>query len=215
LRQPGEALGPGQIYNSNRFMMVAALRQPWIRMTVLGAVEDDPDRLRETLDQASRQSDLIVTTGVVSVGEEDHMTTQLRRAGGHVEVMKIAMKPGKPLTVGTLSKAVFIGLPGNPVAAFTTWKIFGQTVARRMSGQRAQANSAGRGDRNFLPVPRSAGIPACADRGHIGDRRPRIELLDRGFSAKISLICHSDGLAVIPAGAPQVATGARLEFIPL
>lgn len=217
LRQPGEALGPGQIYNSNRFMMVAALRQPWIRMTDLGAVADDPDRLRETLVQASREADLIVTTGGVSVGEEDHMTAQLRRAGGHVEVMKIAMKPGKPLTVGRLGKAVLLGFPGNPVAAFTTWKIIGQRVASRLSGQRDTARRGVQAEviETFFRRPGRQEYRPARVVGASGDGCPRIELLDRSFSAKISLICQSDGLAVIPAGTAQVSAGTRFEFIPL
>lgn len=217
LRQPGEALGPGQIYNSNRFMMVAALRQPWIELADMGAVADDPDRLRETLVRAADSADLIVTTGGVSVGEEDHMTTQLRRAGGHVEVMKIAMKPGKPLTVGTLSKAVFIGLPGNPVAAFTTWKIIGHLIAARLSGQRDTAWPGVQAEvtETFTRRPGRQEYRPARIVGASGNGQPRIELLDRSFSAKISLICQSDGLAVIPAGAAQVSAGARLEFIPL
>jgi len=217
LRQPGEALGPGQIYNSNRFMMVAALRQPWIRMTDLGAVEDDPNRLRETLVQASRKADLIVTTGGVSVGEEDHMTAQLRLAGGQVEVMKIAMKPGKPLTVGRLGKSVLLGLPGNPVAAFTTWKIIGQRIAARLSGQRDTARPGVQAEvtETFTRRPGRQEYRPARVVGDAGDGCPRIELLDRSFSAKISLICQSDGLAVIPAAAEQVSVGARLEFIPL
>ncbi len=128
LRQPGESLAPGQICNSNRHILLAALRQPWIDVIDLGAVGDDPTVLRETLSSAANRADIILTTGGVSVGEEDHMVEQLRTAGGKIDVLGIAMKPGKPLSMGRLGGAVFIGLPGNPVAAFTTWRIIGSRI---------------------------------------------------------------------------------------
>ena len=135
LRQPGEDIAPGQIYNSNRFIMIAALRQPWIDLIDLGAINDDPVQLRNALTDIASDVDMIVTTGGVSVGEEDHMVSQLQEAGGRIEVMKIAMKPGKPLSIGLLKDAVFVGLPGNPVAAFTTWKIIGNRIAEKLAGQ--------------------------------------------------------------------------------
>ncbi|MGV6849041.1 MAG: molybdopterin-binding protein [Marinibacterium sp.] len=217
LRQPGESLAPGQIYNSNRFMMLAALRAPWIDLIDMGSVSDDPALLRAALGAAAENADLIVTTGGVSVGEEDHMVAQLRQAGGEIEVLKVAMKPGKPLSVGSLGDAVFVGLPGNPVAAFTTWKIIGSHVVARLSGQDtaepppaqveiAESFSRRPGRQEFRPV-RIVGSSA--------EGRPRVEMLDSSYSAKISLICNSDGLAVIPAESASVAAGDRLEFVPL
>jgi molybdopterin molybdotransferase len=215
LRQPGEALNPGQIYNSNRYMMLAALRQPWAKVTDHGAIEDDPDLLRQTLERVARDADIVVTTGGVSVGEEDHMIAQLRKAGGDIEVLKIAMKPGKPMSMGRLRNAVFIGLPGNPVAAFTTWKIIGAQIAARAAGLRltdlqrpivevAQTTTRRPGRQEFRP----ARIVGFSKSGH-----PRVEMLDRSFSAKISLICKSDGFAVIPAEAKSIQSGDHLEFV--
>lgn len=217
LRQPGEPLNPGQIYNSNRYMMLAALKAPWIDLHDMGAVADDPDLLRAELCKAADQADMIVTTGGVSVGEEDHMVAQLGAAGGQIEVMKVAMKPGKPLSVGTLGKAVFVGLPGNPVAAFTAWKIIGTRVAERLAGQVSGS-----------PVPMQAEIAKGFSRrpgrqefrparvvSSSRDGRPQIEMLDKSYSAKMSLICASDGLAVIPASATQIEAGQKLDFLPL
>ncbi|WP_223427770.1 molybdopterin molybdotransferase MoeA [Tateyamaria pelophila] len=215
LRQPGESLAPGQIYNSNRFILLAALRAPWIDLKDFGAIEDDPARLRDALTAAADEADLIVTTGGVSVGEEDHMVDQLREAGGEIEVMKIAMKPGKPLSVGTLGKAVFVGLPGNPVAAFTTWKIIGSRIAAKLSGQKeaearsplveAAVSSTRRPGRQEYRPARIVGISP--------DGRPRVEMLDHSYSAKISLICKSDGLAVIPANKERIEAGEPFEFV--
>lgn len=217
LRQPGEDLAPGQIYNSNRFIMIAALRQPWIDLIDLGAINDDPVQLRNALTDIASDVDMIVTTGGVSVGEEDHMVSQLQEAGGRIEVMKIAMKPGKPLSVGTLNRAVFVGLPGNPVAAFTTWKLIGHRIAEKLAGKALadrpvmhvevlEGFSRRPGRQEFRPV-KIAGVSL--------DGRPQVEMLDQSFSAKISLICRSDGFAIIPANMDQVNAGDRLEFVRL
>ncbi len=215
LRQPGETLASGQIYNSNRFILMAALRQPWIDVVDLGAVKDEPEVLRETLTRASGQADIIVTTGGVSVGEEDHMVAQLRAAGGKIRVLKIAMKPGKPLSMGRLDNAVFVGLPGNPVAAFTTWRIIGAKVAAKAAGlveksprgavvKAAESSTRSAGRQEFRP----ARIVGVSKSGH-----PRVKLLDNSFSAKISLICNSDGFAVIPAETLNVREGDHLDFV--
>ncbi|SLN11507.1 Molybdopterin molybdenumtransferase [Roseovarius litorisediminis] len=217
LRQPGESLAPGQIYNSNRFILMAALRQPWIELSNMGAVVDDPDALRAALTHAAASVDMVVTTGGVSVGEEDHMVEQLRSAGGRIEVMKIAMKPGKPLSVGTLNGAVFVGLPGNPVAAFTTWKIIGSRIAEEMSGQGTNEVSVSQveASESFTRRPGRQEFRPAKIVGFSPDGRPKVQLLDQSFSAKISLICKSDGFAVIPAHSDRIASGDRLDFVQL
>lgn len=216
LRQPGEPLAPGQIYNSNRFMLHAALDAPWIEVLDFGALPDDPGRLRRALEDAAAGADLLLTTGGVSVGEEDHMVAQFQAAGGTVEVMKLAMKPGKPLTIGTLGTSVFLGLPGNPVAAYTTWSVVGHPVARKMAGM-------------FNPTPRAVHVRAAEGfRRHPGRReyRPvryinpcdktdsRVEFLDHSFSAKVALLCRADGFAIIPADTTEIAPGDPFEFVP-
>ncbi|MDQ2092452.1 molybdopterin molybdotransferase MoeA [Marimonas arenosa] len=217
LRQPGESLAPGQIYNSNRFILMAALRQPWIELSDMGAVVDDPDKLRDVLTRAAETADMVVTTGGVSVGEEDHMVEQLRGAGGKIEVMKIAMKPGKPLSIGTLNGAVFVGLPGNPVAAFTTWKIIGSRIAEKLSGQgdHEQPVSQVVASESFTRRPGRQEFRPAKIVGFSPDGRPQVQLLDQSFSAKISLICKSDGFAVIPAHSERIASGDQLDFVRL
>jgi molybdopterin molybdotransferase len=217
LKQPGEALNPGQIYNSNRYMMLAELATPWALVTDLGAVRDHPNDIRQTLVNAAKTHDLIVTTGGVSVGDEDHVLTQLLAAGGQLEVMKAAMKPGKPVAIGRLFDALFVGLPGNPVAAFTTWKILGLPLAQKLAGQ-AETLMPRRYARLAQAFSRNAGRkeyrPARVIRND-DDALPVVELLDVSFSAKISLICTADGFAVLPAEATGFKQNARVEFIPL
>jgi len=221
LRQPGEALGPGQIWNSNRFQLRAALALPWIEPIDLGAVADEPRLLRAALEQAAARADLVVSTGGVSVGEEDHMPRLLAEAGGTAHVMKVAMKPGKPLTVGRLGKAVYFGLPGNPVSAFVTWRLIGARVAAASAGiarhaplvtmARAAAGEERRPGRiEFRPVRLVGGVslagPACEE--------PRIDLLKPSFSGRVALLCAADGLAVIPAEAARIDEGDLLRFLP-
>lgn len=215
LKQPGENLAPGQIFNSNRFIMIAALNDPSIELIDMGAIEDSPHKLCEALETAAKTADVIVSTGGVSVGGEDHMVAQFRAAGGQIEVLKIAMKPGKPLLVGTLNKAVYVGLPGNPVAAFTTWRIIGSKVVGKIAGSGA----------TIRPRPQVVVATDISRRpgrqeyrparivGKSADGHPLVELLDNTFSAKISLICHADGFAVVPADRDFLYQGDRLDFV--
>lgn len=216
LRQPGEALAPGQIWNSNRFQLRAALAEPWIETIDLGAVADEPGLLRRTLEHAASRADLVVTTGGVSVGEEDHMPRLLAEAGGQARVMKVAMKPGKPLTVGTLGKAIYLGLPGNPVSAFVTWRMIGSCVAARRGGiarlrpvfttvRAATAETRHPGRIEFRPV-RIVGEAASGE--------PEAELLAPTFSARLAMLAAADGLAVIPAAAERIEKGDVLRFLP-
>lgn len=217
LRQPGEALGPGQIWNSNRFMMRAALAAPWIELTDLGAVPDDPAALTEALLSASSKADLVISTGGVSVGDEDHMPRLFRQAGGDIHAMRVAMKPGKPLAVGRMGPSIYLGLPGNPVSAFVTWKVIGEQVAKKRAGladvsPRRMLVRAGF-DRARQPG-RCEFRPARIVR-HDGVGRPVVELLSPSFSARVALLASCDGLAMLPAQAERIAEGDLLEFVPL
>ena len=117
LAMPGEALAPGRIYNSNRFVLRGLLERLGCIVTDLGIVPDDRARTRSALVEAASRADLIVTSGGVSVGEEDHVRPAVE-AEGALELWQIAMKPGKPLAFGHVRSVPFIGLPGNPVSGF-------------------------------------------------------------------------------------------------
>ncbi len=164
LAEPGQPLQPGQIYNSNRFVLGAALRAIGIDAIDLGRCEDSAEATRTLLLEACGQCDCLITTGGMSVGEEDHVRTQLE-ALGQVAFWKIAMKPGKPVAFGQISHAgsdmAFFGLPGNPVSAFVTfgllvrpWLLKSMGAAHylpRRSGAIADFDFDNRGPRkNFL-----------------------------------------------------------------
>jgi len=215
LRQPGDALGPGQIYNSNRYMLRAFLDKPWIELIDKGPVADDPELLEQVLRQACDTSDLIVTTGGVSVGDEDHMPRLFSEIGGQTDVMKVAMKPGKPIMFGRRDHALYVGLPGNPVSAFVTWQIIGsQMMARRAGLHRITPTP----EQAVLaePLQRCAGRqeyrPVCID-GMLPDGTPRLRLMAASYSGRVALLAQADGLAVIPAETETMAKGEVLGFL--
>lgn len=212
---PGEPLGPGQIWNTNRSLLRTALGLPWIALDDLGALPDDPAALSAALMQAASTADLVISTGGVSVGDEDHMPRLLHAAGGSLAVLKVAMKPGKPVTLGRLGDAVYVGLPGNPVSAFVTWKILGAPMAAALGGEVGRARrpeyvraAAGMSRRPGRCEFRPARLTGTAQQGVT-----TIELLDGAFSHRIALLAGADGLAVIPAETDHIREGDLLEFL--
>lgn len=135
LVMPGQPLGSGQIYNSNRYVLRGLLGNLGCIVTDLGIVEDSLQATREALRQAAREHDLVLTCGGVSVGEEDHVKAAVE-AEGRLDAWKIAIKPGKPLAFGHVGNTPFIGLPGNPVSSFITFLLFATPFIKRSQGQR-------------------------------------------------------------------------------
>ena len=143
LAMPGEPLKPGAIYNSNRFVLRAAIQAMGCDCTDLGIVPDRLDATREALRRAAQGNDLIVTSGGVSVGEEDHLRPAVQ-AEGRIEMWQIAIKPGKPLAFGEVNRpdgsaAYIVGLPGNPVSSFITFLLMVRPVLLRLQGATALA----------------------------------------------------------------------------
>ena len=144
LALPGEPLKLGGIYNSNRDTLLACLRSLGCEATDLGIVPDRLDATRDALRKASKDHDLIITSGGVSVGEEDHIKPAVS-AEGRLDLWQIAIKPGKPLAFGAVRKsdqekdgeAWFIGLPGNPVSSFVTFLLFVRPFILKLQGREA------------------------------------------------------------------------------
>lgn len=216
LRSPGAALAPGQIWNSNRYHLQGSLDQPWVDAIDMGSIPDRPDLLQEALERASRNADLVVTTGGVSVGDEDHMPAVLRAAGGEIHVMKVAMKPGKPLVIGRLGPALYLGLPGNPVSAFVTWHVIGARIAEALAGIRDTRPRrfivhAGF-ERSRLPG-RCEFLPARL--GNYDGRGTRsVEIVTSAVSHRMALLAGADGLLLIPSETDRIRYGDMLEFLP-
>ena len=133
LVEPGNPLSPGKIYNSNRYALVALLKQVGCDVINLGNIEDKLDATCDALEALESKCDLIMTTGGVSVGEEDHVKPAVEKLG-ELNLWKIRMKPGKPLAYGKVKQTPFIGLPGNPVSSFVTFCIFSLPFIKKMQG---------------------------------------------------------------------------------
>ena len=119
LVEPGDTLKPGQIYNSNRYLLQALLESWGFEAVDFGITADDPNLISDVMLDASRTTDAIITTGGVSVGEEDHVKAVVESLG-HIDLWRVAIKPGKPFAFGEVKGTPFLGLPGNPVSAFIT-----------------------------------------------------------------------------------------------
>jgi molybdopterin molybdotransferase len=136
LAEPGEPISPGQIYNSNRYTLTGLLQGLNADLRDFGRVPDSLDATVKTLEQAADWADVVITSGGVSVGEEDHVKAALEKLG-RLEMWKVAMKPGKPVVYGQVNQADFIGLPGNPVSVFATFCLFARPfLLKRMAATR-------------------------------------------------------------------------------
>lgn len=215
LTMPGEPLRPGAIYNSNRFVLNGLLAALGCEVLDLGIVPDDLDTTRAALRTAARDCDLILTSGGVSVGEEDHVKPAVE-AEGVLSLWQIAIKPGKPLAFGQVRRptghdsAWFIGLPGNPVSSFVTFLMMVRPFLLRLQG----VSDLG---------PRAMTLRADFDWPKPDRRREflrasinsagGLDLFPNQNSAVLTSTVRSDGLIDNPAG-QVICPGDRVRFIP-
>jgi molybdopterin molybdotransferase len=213
LVEPGTGeLRSGQSYNSNRYTLAGLLRALGMTFIDLGIVPDDPDATAQALAEAAASADCVITSGGVSVGEEDHVRAQVERLG-ELELWKLAIKPGKPLAFGRIGDTPFLGLPGNPTSVFVTFCLIARPLLMKLQGMsaptlpRLQATAmfdvARPGDRqDYLRVVLSGDV----SRGLQAHRYPNQS------SGVLSSVSHSDALAVIAPGT-TVAAGDPVEVI--
>ncbi|MFT0633422.1 gephyrin-like molybdotransferase Glp [Pseudomonas sihuiensis] len=208
LVEPGQALGPGQIYNSNRRLLIAWLQRLGCSVVDAGILPDDLQRTREALG-ALGEVDLILSTGGVSVGEADFLGIALREAG-ELALWKLAIKPGKPLTFGHYQGVPVIGLPGNPASTLVTFGLLARPyMLRRLGVQRVE--------------PLGFAVPAGFTWGKPGMRREYLRArLEQGrvvpyanqSSGVLRSAAWAEGLAEVMEGS-TLAEGDMLRFIPL
>jgi molybdopterin molybdotransferase len=209
LVMPGEPLPPGRIYNSNRFMLRAALAELGCEAIDLGIVPDSLAATRAAFARAAEAADLIVTSGGVSVGEEDHVKAAVQ-AEGALELWQIAMKPGKPLAFGQVRGVPFIGLPGNPVSSFVTFLLFARPFILKRQGI---------GDVTPRPLPLRADfeLPKADKRREFLRVRVNahggLDLFPNQNSAVLTSCAWADGLVDNPAGHP-IARGETVAYLP-
>jgi molybdopterin molybdotransferase len=213
LVMPGQPLSAGHIYNSNRYVMRGFLQDLGVEVLDLGIIHDDRAATREALRRAAAEADLIVTSGGMSGGDEDHVTAAVQ-AEGHIDAWKIASKPGKPLAFGGVKSGVrvaaFIGLPGNPVSVWSGLLTLVAPYLRHCQGHtriepdafslRADFNYSVKGNRmEFVRVRRNAA--------------GGLDIYPTQDSAIISSAVWADGITPIAAGA-RVQPGDLVSFLP-
>lgn len=206
LVRPGRPLGPGQIYSSNGPLLFALLTELGCAPFSPVEVADSPAATREALAAAAEAADLVLTSGGVSVGEEDHVKAAVE-ALGTLDLWKVAIKPGKPLAFGRVGRAAFVGLPGNPVALFVTFALFAAPAIRRLQGRSEVLPDSlplAAGFQREGPGRRDEYLRVRVEQGHLTP-------YPRQGAGVLSSVAWADGLARVPAG-QAVAKGDPLEF---
>lgn len=207
LVEPGNALQSGQIYNSNRYLLKGLLKKLGLSVQDLGVIADQPKATEEALEKAST-ADCIISTGGVSVGEEDYVKQALKKMG-KINLWRIAIKPGKPLAFGQVHNTPFFGLPGNPVSSFVTFLLFVRPFLLMAQGQKR-------------PQPKSQTILAEFSKKMNSKRQEYVRVaIEHGrahayrnqSSGVLSSVVAANALAVIPPGT-AVAPGDSVEVIP-
>lgn len=212
LVMPGEALGPGQIYNSNQFTLSGLLQSLGCEVRTLGIVEDTLEATMTALSDAAADADLVLASGGVSVGEEDHVKPAVERLGS-LDLWKIAIRPGKPLAFGHIGDTPFIGTPGNPVSLFVTACLFARPFIRRMQGMIDEGPAS-------IMAAADFDWPKPAERREFVRARLRGEGAEQSVavypsrsSGVLSSVVWANGLAVIPEHG-TLRRGDLVEFIP-
>ncbi len=214
LTRPGEPLAPGRIYSGNFHALASLLQELPASVADLGTAQDEIAQTRRILVEAAGKVDCIISTGGVSVGEEDHVRAAVE-AEGELRLWKLAIKPGKPLAWGKLGQTAFFGLPGNPVSAFVTFVLIVRPALLAMMGGAARAPAGYRLPAGFS-LPRSGPrqeYPRASLVSAEGSGEQQIVLdANQSSGAGISL-SRSSGLLVLPPHT-SVAPGDLLEFLP-
>ncbi|WP_410824735.1 molybdopterin molybdotransferase MoeA, partial [Methylobacterium oryzisoli] len=211
LAEPGEALGPGRIHDSNRVLLATLLARLGAEVADLGILRDDPGALRDRLRDAARDHDLILTSGGVSTGEEDHVKAAVE-AVGRLVLWRLAIKPGRPVAVGLIGSTPVVGLPGNPVAVYVTLLFVVRPLLARLAGEA------------FVPPLPQPARAAFRYRKKTGRREyVRVSLrrapdgtveavkFPRDGAGVLTSLTGSDGLAELPEDATGVEEGQRVQ----
>ncbi|MCB2261789.1 MAG: molybdopterin molybdotransferase MoeA [Candidatus Thiosymbion ectosymbiont of Robbea hypermnestra] len=216
LVMPGTPLGPGQIYNSNRFTLTGLLQELDCMVLDLGTVEDTLEATMATLADAAERADLVVASGGVSVGEEDHVKPAVERLGS-LDLWRVAIRPGKPLAFGHIGAArtPFIGTPGNPVSLFVIFHLFARPFIQRSQGITGSVRPAALTAEADFAWPRP-GKRREFHRARLepsADGRLRVSVHPNRSSAVLSSVAWANGLVDIPAGR-ILRKGDSVAFIP-
>ena len=213
LVEPGEGaeLRPGQIFNSNRYTLAGLLAGLGFEVRDFGLAPDEPEATAAVLAEAAREADCVITTGGVSVGEEDHVRQQVERLGS-LKLWKLKVKPGKPLAYGRIGSAGFFGLPGNPAAVFVTFSLIVRPWLLRAQGAVSQEP---------LRLAARAAFERPQPGGRLEFLRARVtveggeltaHLHPNQSSGVLSSVSWANALALVPPGT-TVAPGDSVEVL--
>lgn len=214
VREPGTDAPAGAIYDSNRYTLHALLEQLGCAVDDLGIVPDRRDTLRDLLQDAARSNDLIVSSGGVSVGDEDYVRTAVAELGA-LHVWRLAIKPGKPIAFGQVGAVPFIGLPGNPVAVMVTFLRVARPFILALAGATDVAPMLYRAIADFdyaKKLGRREWLRARVTRQV--DGLPIAHLYPRRGSAILSSVVESDGLIELPEDMAELKRGTAVDFLP-
>jgi len=216
LREPGSTRNAAEIWDVNAPMLSAAMACPAVDIVTVVHGSDERASLQRQLEELSSHVDIVVTTGGISAGEEDHVKPAAVRLGNEIYFSGVAMKPGKPVSYGRLGAAYWLGLPGNPLSSFVTWELFGKASLSSLMGQ----NNDGANRRHVVTgkdIKRKAGRcelrPALIE-GFDSHGREVVSFSDAIHSERVCQLPESDGLIFVPADTESLPAGALVEFHP-
>ena len=214
VRDTGTDLPPGCIYDANRYSVAAALEQLGCAVDDLGILPDSYQIIRDTLANAADRHDLIMTSGGVSTGEEDHVRAAIE-ALGKMHFWRLAIRPGRPLALGQIGSVPFIGLPGNPVAVLVTFMLFARPAILRLGGSRKTEPEMYRVRAGF-PVRKKLGrrewLRVRLDRD--SDGAPVAYKFPRDGAGILTSMVESDGLVELPEELTSLEPGTMVDYLP-
>jgi molybdopterin molybdotransferase len=210
---PGTPLRPAALYDANRFLLLALLRRLGCAATDLGILPDRREAVAEALRQAAGGHDLLITSGGVSTGEEDHVKAAVEDAGA-LTFWRLAIKPGRPVAMGVVTGTPFVGLPGNPVAVFVTFVHVARALVARLSGETLLPSVA-------LPVTAGFGYRKKEGRREYvrvrlvpeADGRVVAQKHPRDGAGVVTSLTQTDGLVELPEEVTRVEPGETVGFL--
>ena len=214
LRRPGEALAPGQIYESNSTMLRAALAGAGVEAEILDPVADDAHAHRDAL-RSCLERDVVITSGGVSVGPHDLVRSIERELGVEEVFWRVAVKPGKPLAFGVHGRRLVFGLPGNPVSALVGFELFVRPALHALQGAADPGPRFSVG-RLAAPLRRDGARDALlrartrADAGEV-----TVESLQGQESHMIVRAAAANALVLVPRGSGELSAGERVRYLPI
>ncbi len=210
LRAPGEPDREGAVVESNGYFVASAARRAGAVARIAPFMSDELEEATAATASALAGTDVLVTVGGVSVGDRDVVRPALEAAGVAIEFYKVAMKPGKPLTVGRRAETFVLGLPGNPASASLTFLLFGVPLLRALAGERSAVPAR----RDVTVVGRHRRSPGRTEfvRARLGDDG-RAHLLPNQASGAVTSFADADALVVVPSEQGDVEDGARMKVL--